>query len=128
MATQSQNGVAKKPAQKKVVAPKTESTVVAKADATLKKMVEFQQTVEKINELQRYVDDYNKVSETLKGLSQFKTDGSNESIRFVLDHMTQELNFTTFNSTLINMVIGGLIERLQAKRDELVEKILNFEF
>lgn len=124
----STNGVAKKAEAAKTATPKKEekSPVVKMADETLKKMVEFQQTVERINELQGLVDDYSKVSDTLKGLTEFKNI-QNESVQFSISDLTSDAQFTTYNSTLIAMVIGTLTEKLKAKQQELIDRILNFE-
>jgi hypothetical protein len=66
------------------------------------------------------------VSETLKGLSDFKG-GTGESVQFVINDLTSDANFTTYNSNLINIVLKELVATLKVKQSELVDRILNFE-
>jgi hypothetical protein len=128
MATKSaENGQAKKPAVKKgSSAEKSQETPVVRiANEGLKKMVEFQQTVDRISELQKLVDDYSKVTDTLKGLSEFKC-GTGESVQFNLQDLSNDNTFVTYNSTLINMVLTELVSKLKEKQTQLIDKILNF--
>ena len=128
--TASKNGTAKKPAVKKSTAsakkPAAKGTVVNIANESLKKMVSFQQTVDRLNEMQKLVDDYTKVSDTLKRLNQFKG-VSGESVQFSLEDFTHENTFTTYNTNLITVVLEILIDKLEKKQTELVDNILNFQ-
>ena len=129
MAVQSQNGVAKKaPTKTPAKAEKKEvkNPVIKMADDTLKKMVLLEETMSRANELQKLMEDYSKVSETLKGLADFKG-GTGESVQFVINDMTSDANFTTYNSTLVNLVLTELVAQLKAKQSELIDRILNFE-
>lgn len=125
------NGVAKKASTEKTTASKTvktpaETAVIEMADDNLKKMVTFQQTVDRLNDLKKMSDNYSKITETLAALKVFKG-ASAESIQFTLTHCTDDEHFTTYNSTLINMVVDILTTKLQEKQFELVDKILAFK-
>jgi hypothetical protein len=129
MATQSQNGVAKKAPTKapaKAANKETKNPVIKMADETLKKMVLLEETMSRVNDLQKLVDDYSKVSETLKGLSEFKG-GTGESVQFALNDLTSDVNFTTYNSKLVELVLSELVKQLKMKQSELIDRILNFE-
>lgn len=124
----STNGVAKKAETAKTTTGKKEvkNPIVKMADETLKKMVLLEETMSRINDLQKLTEDYSKVSETLKGLSDFKG-GTGESVQFVINDLTSDANFTTYNSNLINIVLKELVATLKVKQSELVDRILNFE-
>lgn len=128
MATQSQNGTAKKAPAKAATTVKVEqgNPVVKMADETLKKLVLLEETMSRVNDLQKLVDDYSKVTDTLKGLSEFKV-GTGESVQFTLNDLTSDANFTTYNSKLIELVLTELVPQLRKKQSELIDLILNFE-
>jgi hypothetical protein len=96
------------------------------ADETLKKMVSFQHTVEKVNELQQLVEDYTKITDTLKNIGEFNPNGSGESIQFQLNDFSRDNVFMTYNTNLINQVISILTAKMKEKQTELIDKILNF--
>ncbi len=132
MATTAQNGVAKgtatqkpKVPAKKPVTPLTPE-VLPIEDMRLKKIVNLQQTVDRLAELQGYVSDYNKITETLKGVGEFKS-AQAKSVRFTLEDLVGDNIFETTNSNLISVVVHDLIEKLQDKQSELIDKILDFK-
>lgn len=125
--TASANGVAKKTPAKKAEHGKAQSpTASVPVNNQFKKMVEFQQTIDKLGELKKLSDDYSRISETLNGLMEFKS-SSDQSIQFVLHDCTNKNEFSTYNSVLIRMVLETLITKLKEKQDEIVEAIVNFK-
>lgn len=128
MATKiAQNGTAEKTATKKAVSAqkKEENPVIKMPDLALQKMVEFQQTIDRVNDLQKLVENYTLVSETLKSIAQFKG-GTGESIQFALHDYTNNNEFATYNTNLITMVVDVVTSKLNEKKQELVENILGF--
>jgi len=132
MATTAQNGVAKGTATvkpkvpvKKPVQPVTPK-VIPLEDARLKKIVSLQARVDRLTEFQTYVSDYNKITDTLKGVGDFKS-AQAKSIRFTLEDLVADKTFETTNSNLIGILVNDLIEKLQQKQSELVDKILTFD-
>lgn len=126
----STNGVAKKtPAKKKAEAPKkTTPTSVALPNNQFSKMVEFQQTIEKVEEMKKLTESYDKLTETLNGILSFKGNNAGQSVQFNLQDFTNDKNFTTYNSNLINMVVEILVEKLKVKQEEVIDNILYFKF
>lgn len=121
------NGKAKPDDARNAVAKtRRKNPTVSLEDGVIKKLVLFEEKASKISELQKLVNDYGKISETLKGLSQFKG-ASAESVQFTIADLTSDANFTTYNSTLVNMVIDSLSDKLKLKSNQLVDDILNFE-
>ena len=121
------NGQATKAQGSKAVAKVEKKLPVTNvADEFIKKLVLLEERSSRLSELQTIMDDYNKVTETLKGLDQFK--GVNgESVQFTIADLTSDANFTTYNSNLVRLVIETLKDKLKTKNDQLVDQILNFE-